>query len=116
MRIPASMILGQVSLAAQRRSRRFGHAGRGIGRRLIGERELKFGIPAGDMLPMGSERLGEAIVEKYAARAADPIENAVKPLCGASGVRSRPMSRGILVEPERHEVAHEPAGLRFQVV
>jgi hypothetical protein len=64
------------------------------------------------MLPMGAEWLSEAIVEKYAARAADPVQDAVHDPAARSPPGSPRRRIGVLVEPERNEVAHEAARLR----
>src|SRR6266516_3651196 len=45
---------------------------------LIGEGELVFRIPTGDVLAMSSTRLCESIVHENPAAAADPVQDAVE--------------------------------------
>src|SRR5581483_8390920 len=69
------------------------------------ERELPLRRPAPDVLAMRAKRLGEALVEKSAAAAGDPVEDAVD--------RAAPVSE--VVEAEIDVVAQQPRRLRRRV-
>ena len=71
----ASKILGQVPLARQRRRTAVGLPRDRIEEHLVREGELALGIPAPDVLAVGSAGLGEPIVEEASAAPADPVEH-----------------------------------------
>ena len=71
--------------------------------RLVGKRELVFGVPARDVLAMRPPRLREAVVHEDPAAAADPVQHAVE---------GRAAPAGSSVEAEPQEVVHRAARLR----
>ena len=98
----ASKILGHVSLARHRRRRPSVFPVIGIEEDLVREGELALGIPAPDVLPVGSAGLGEPIVEEASAAPADPVEDPVEDA----------LAPLVFVEAQIEEVMQEAAGLR----
>src|SRR6266851_9681274 len=88
-----------------------GLAGDVIMENLVRPRKLEFRRPASDVLAMGPERLGEAVIHEDPIAAADPIHHAIEDLLFAYLVLRR-FFGGAGVEPEQHEVVHGAAGLR----
>jgi hypothetical protein len=84
----------------------------GIMENLVRPRKLEFRRPASDVLAMGPERLGEAVIHEDPVAAGDPIHHAIEDLLFAHPVVLLRFFGGVGVEPEQHEVVHGAAGLR----
>ena len=69
---------------------------------MVGEREISLGIPAGDMLALGSSRLRKPIVEEATVSPTKPVIDSIE----------NALALFVFVKAQMEEVVHQARRLR----